>query len=155
MARSSILIGHAVGSLIRNSIAATLVFLAAMVIGFRPDASPVEWLAVTGLLTLVIFALTWIAIIFGLLAKSADAAAAVAFVLMFLPYISSAFVPVNTLPQWLHAYALHQPITPIIETIRSLLIGTTRDCGNKCMGDSMAACQPVYNYYAGNYYFET
>ncbi|HYG83958.1 MAG TPA: ABC transporter permease [Verrucomicrobiae bacterium] len=124
MARSSLLVGHAVGSLVRNSISAALVFVVALVIGFRPDATPLEWLIVAGLLLLVIFMLTWIAIIFGLIAKSVEAAAAVSFVVMFLPYISSAFVPVNTLPEWLHGVAQYQPITPIVETVRSLLIGT-------------------------------
>lgn len=124
MARSSILVGHAIGSLVRNSIAAALVFLVALAIGFRPNASFLDWLMVAGLLALAILALTWIALIFGLLAKSAESAAASSFVLMFLPYFSSAFVPIETLPAWLQGYATHQPLTPIIETLRGLLIGT-------------------------------
>lgn len=124
IARSSILVGHVAASIVRNLMSAALVFGMAFILGFRPNASVLEWLAVGGLLVLIIAAISWLSIIFGLLAKSLDTAAAVTFAMMFWPYISSAFVPVQTLPGWLRGFAENQPSTPIIETLRSLLIGT-------------------------------
>jgi ABC-2 type transport system permease protein len=124
MARSSILVGHIIGSLARNLISTALVFVVAFAIGFRPNADALEWLAVAGLLALTILAFSWLSLIFGLIAKSVDAAGAIPFAVMFLPYISSAFVPLETLPNWLVGFAQHQPFTPIIETLRGLLIGT-------------------------------
>lgn len=132
IARSSMLIGHVIGSLIRNSMSAVLVFGVALLVGFRPNADLLEWGAVAGLLILAILMFSWLSVIFGLLVKSVDAAAAVSFGIIFLPYISSAFVPVHTLPGWLQGFAEHQPLTPVIETVRSLLIGTP-------MGDSWIA----------------
>lgn len=124
---SSVLIGHVVGSMVRNGISTTLVFLVAFALGFRPNADPLEWLAVVGLLILVIAAISWLATIFGLLVKSIDAASGISFSIMFLPYISSAFVPLNTLPGWLQGFAENQPFTPIIETLRGLLIGSSTE----------------------------
>lgn len=124
---SSVLNGHVTGSMVRNSISTVLVFIAAFALGFRPNADPLEWLAVAGLLLLVIAAISWLSTIFGLLVKSIDAATGIAFSIMFLPYISSAFVPLNTLPSWLQGFAEHQPFTPIIETLRGLLIGTSTE----------------------------
>lgn len=124
---SSVLIGHVVGSMVRNGISTILVFLVAFALGFRPNADPVEWLAVVGLLLLVIAAISWLATIFGLLVKSIDAASGISFTIMFLPYISSAFVPLHTLPLWLRGFAENQPFTPIIETLRGLLIGTSTE----------------------------
>lgn len=124
IARSSLLVGHVTGSLLRNIISAILVFAVAVGIGFRPNASPVEWLVVAALLALVILAISWLSVIIGLITKSADAASGATFSIMFLPYLSSAFVPVDTLPHWLRGFAENQPITPIIETLRGLLIGT-------------------------------
>lgn len=121
---SSVLIGHVVGSIVRNGISTVLVFLVAFALGFRPNADPLEWLAAAGLLLLVITAISWIAAILGLIVKSIDAASGISFSIMFLPYISSAFVPLHTLPSWLQGFAQHQPFTPVIETLRGLLIGT-------------------------------
>lgn len=124
---SSVLIGHVVGSTVRNIISTILVFLVAFALGFRPNADLTEWLAVAGLLLLVIVAISWLATIFGLLVKSIDAASGISFSIMFLPYISSAFVPLHTLPSWLQGFAENQPFTPIIETLRGLLIGTSTE----------------------------
>lgn len=123
IARSSLLVGHVTGSLLRNIISASLVFAVAIGIGFRPNATLSEWLAVAGLLALVILAISWLSVIIGLITKSTDAASGATFSIMFLPYLSSAFVPVETLPHWLRGFAENQPITPIIETLRGLLIG--------------------------------
>jgi len=124
MVCSSVLIGHIVGSLLRNVISAVLVFGVALAIGFRPNATLIEWLVIAGILVTSILAISWLSAGFGLLAKSMDTASAISFIIMFLPYLSSAFVPVETMPSWLHGFAQHQPFTPIIETLRGLMIGT-------------------------------
>jgi ABC-2 type transport system permease protein len=127
MSQISMLIGHVNGSIIRNSIATVLVFGMAFILGFRPTATLLEWLLVAGLLLLVIMAISWLSAIFGLIVKSIDAAAGVSFGVMFLPYISSAFVPLATLPVWIRGFAETQPMTPIIDTLRGLLIDTPTD----------------------------
>lgn len=124
MARSSILIGRITGSVLRNSVSAALVFLMALAVGFRPNANFLEWLAVAGLLILAVLAFSWLSAIFGMLVKSIEVAASASFVVLFLPYLSSAFVPTETLPTWLRGFAEHQPLTPLIDALRSLLIGT-------------------------------
>ncbi|WP_400993769.1 ABC transporter permease [Agromyces sp. GXQ0307] len=122
---SAVLTGHVVASVLRNLFATGVVIAVALLVGFRPSATPVEWLAAIALIALYILAITSLFAAIGLAASSPDAANAYGFILLFLPYLSSAFVPVDTLPGWLAWFAEHQPITPIIETIRSLLTGTT------------------------------
>ncbi|MBB3039404.1 ABC transporter permease [Hoyosella altamirensis] len=121
---AAILGGHVAGSMLRNAVSVTLLIAAALLIGFRPSATPLEWLAVIGVLALFIFAISWAAAVFGLLAKTPEGAAGFQFFVMFLPYPSSAFVPVETMPTWLHGFAENQPATPVIETVRGLLMGT-------------------------------
>jgi ABC-2 type transport system permease protein len=109
-----------------TSLAASVISLAAVVgvavaMGFRSGAGAPAWLAVAGLLVLFTLALTWIAVIPGLTAKSADGAGAFAYPLIFLPFISSAFVPTGTMPGPVRAFAEHQPVTSIVNTIRDLL----------------------------------
>lgn len=118
---SAVLTGHVVASVLRNLVSTTLVVLLALVLGFRPTAGPQEWFGVAALLTLFILALSWLAACVGLIARSVDAASALGFFILFLPYVSSAFVPIATLPTWLQPVAEHQPITPIVETLRGLL----------------------------------
>lgn len=126
---SAVLAGHVVASVLRNLFATGVVIAVALLVGFRPTAGPLEWIAAIGLIALYILAITSLFAAIGLAASSPDAANAYGFILLFLPYLSSAFVPVETLPGWLAWFAEHQPITPIIEAIRSLLMGTP-------MGDS-------------------
>ncbi len=121
---ASVLTGHVVASLVRNLVSTVLVFGLAIVIGFRPDANALEWLAAIGVIALVILAITWLATAAGLIAPSVESANALGFTVMFLPYLSSAFVPVETLPSGLRWIASNQPVTPVIETLRGLLIGT-------------------------------
>ena len=121
--------GHVVASLVRNLVATAVVIVAALVLGFRPQAGIVEWLAALGLVSLWILAITWLFAALGVAAKNPEAADGYGFALMFLPYLSSAFVPTETMPAGLRWVADHQPITPIIETIRGLLLGT--DYGNQ------------------------
>jgi ABC-2 type transport system permease protein len=120
IARSSVLWAHVLTSLVANLISLVVVVLVAVAMGFRSDAGVLAWLAVAGILTLFTLALTWIAIIPGLSAKSADGANAFAYPLIFLPFISSAFVPTATMPGPVRAFAENQPVTSIVNTIRDL-----------------------------------
>lgn len=108
----------------RNAASAGLVLAVALVLGFRPAAGPLDWLALAGVLLAFVVAISWLAAAIGLVASSPEAANGFTFVVMFLPYASSAFVPVDTMPGWLHGFAAHQPVTPIVETLRALLLGT-------------------------------
>jgi ABC-2 type transport system permease protein len=122
--RSAVLIGHVTASLIRNLFSTVLVLLVAFAIGFRPMAGPLDWLLALAVLTLFILAMSWVSVCVGLLASSVESASSFSFVILFLPYLSSAFVPVETMPQVLRGFAEHQPLTPVIETLRGLMIGT-------------------------------
>jgi ABC-2 type transport system permease protein len=121
IARSSVLWAHVLTSLAANVISLAVVVGVAVAIGFRSDAGGPAWLAVVGILILFTLALTWVAVIPGLTAKSADGAAAFAYPLIFLPFISSAFVPTATMPGPVRAFADNQPTTSIVNTIRDLL----------------------------------
>jgi ABC-2 type transport system permease protein len=120
----TVLSGHVAASMARNLISAVIVMGIAVAIGFRPHASVAAWLAAIAVLAMFVVALSWLAAAFGLLVTSPEAAGSIMFVLMFLTYASSAFVPVRTMPWWLHGFAYHQPATPVIETLRALLLGT-------------------------------
>jgi ABC-2 type transport system permease protein len=122
--RVSVLGGHVAASAARNLVSTALVLAVAFLIGFRPSASFVDWLGALGVLLVAILALSWAAAAVGLLAKSPEAAGGFTFFVMFLPYPSSAFVPVETMPSWLHGFAEHQPFTPLIESLRGFMLGT-------------------------------
>lgn len=119
----ALLFSHVFGSLLRNALSAMLVIAAAIAIGFRPNAGWIEWVAASGMLLLFLLAFSWLGVLFGLLAKTPETAGALAMSGMFLPYVSSAFVPTDTMPRWLAAFAEHQPMTPLIESLRMLLTG--------------------------------
>jgi ABC-2 type transport system permease protein len=121
--------GHVVASVIRNAASTVLVFGVALAIGFRPHASALQWLGAIGLLGAFMLAISWLAATVGLLAASPDAANGFTFLVMFLPYASSAFVPIATMPSWIHGFARHQPCTPLIESIRALLSGHAPGAG--------------------------
>ena len=123
IARSSVLWAHVLTSLVSNLISVAVVVLVALLMGFRSGASATAWLAVTGILILFTLALTWIAVIPGLTAKTADGASAFAYPLIFLPFISSAFVPTESMPGPVRWFAENQPVTSIVNTIRDLLAG--------------------------------
>ncbi|MFC6705118.1 ABC transporter permease [Flexivirga alba] len=120
IARSALLWGHVLTSLVANLISLTLVVLVALAMGFRSGASVVAWLEVLGILVLFTLALTWLAVIPGLTAKSIDGASAFAYPLIFLPFVSSAFVPTAGMPGPVRWFAEHQPVTAIVNTIRDL-----------------------------------
>ncbi|SRR5579884_708464 len=121
---AALLSGHVAASAARNLISGLLVIAVALLLGFHPHAGALRWLAATGILLAFIAAISWLSAAAGLLARSSEAASGFTFLIMFLPYASSAFVPVHTMPAWLQGFAAHQPITPITEAIRELLLGT-------------------------------
>jgi len=126
IAHSAVLWGHVLTSLISNAISLVVIIAVGLIMGFRSAAGVLSWLAVTGILLLFTLALTWIAAIAGLSAKTIDGASAFSYPLIFLPFISSAFVPTSTMPTVVRVFAQYQPVTPIVNALRSLL-----------------ACQPV------------
>jgi ABC-2 type transport system permease protein len=123
IARSTVLWGHVLTSLVSNSISIVIIIFVALIMGFRSSVGILSWLAVAGILALFTLALTWIAAIAGLSAHSMDGAVAFAYPILFLPFISSAFVPTETMPSAVRAFAEHQPVTSIVESIRALLSG--------------------------------
>jgi ABC-2 type transport system permease protein len=125
IARSAVLWAHVLTSLVANLVSLVVVFLVALLLGFRSGAGVVAWLAVAGMLVLFTLALTWLAVVPGLTAKTVDGASAFSYPLIFLPFVSSAFVPTDTMPGPVRAFAEHQPVTSIVDTIRELFAGQT------------------------------
>lgn len=123
IARSATLWGHVLTSLVSNAMSVVVIILVAFVMGFRSSAGVLEWLAVAGILALFTLALTWVAAIAGLSAKSVDGASAIAWPIHFLPFVSSAFVPTDSMPSGVRAFAENQPVTSVVESIRALLSG--------------------------------
>lgn len=123
IARSSTLWAHVLTSLVANLASLAIVVGAGFVMGFRTGAGVFAWLAVIGILMLFTLALTWLAVIAGLSAKTVDGASAFSYPLIFLPFLSSAFVPTETMPAPVAWFAENQPVTPIVETIRALFAG--------------------------------
>ncbi|CAH0121448.1 Daunorubicin/doxorubicin resistance ABC transporter permease protein DrrB [Paenibacillus sp. CECT 9249] len=123
IARSAVLWGHVLTSLVSNVISLVVIILVALIMGFRSSAGILPWLAVTGILVLFTLALTWVAAIAGLSGKSVEGASAFSYPLIFLPFISSAFVPTESMPPVVRAFAENQPVTSIVEAIRALLSG--------------------------------
>jgi ABC-2 type transport system permease protein len=145
IARSTALWGHVLTSLVSNAISVVVIILVALVMGFRSSAGVLSWLAVAGILALFTLALTWIAVIAGLSATSVDGAGAFAYPLIFLPFISSAFVPTKSMPSAVRAFAENQPVTSIVDAIRALL--SSQPVGNDiwialmwCVGIMLVAC---------------
>jgi ABC-2 type transport system permease protein len=120
----AILAGHVAASIARNIASTILVLGVACLIGFRPQAGLPAWLAAAGLLLAFILALSWLAAAFGLAVKTPEAANGFMFLVAFLPYASSAFVPVATMPGWIQGFARNQPVTPLAQSLRGLLLGT-------------------------------
>ena len=124
IARASVLAGHVIGSLIQTMLAVAVVLGVALLIGFRPTTGPAEWLAAIGLLALAALAVTWISVALGLATKSVETASNLPIFLILLLFLSSGFVPTGSMPDGLSWVAENQPFTPIIETLRGLLLGT-------------------------------
>lgn len=120
---SSILGGHVLGSLVQSMLGMGVLLLLSVALGFRPAADPAQWLVLIGLLILIALALTWLTIALGLVSRSVETASNTPMFLMILPFLSSGFVPTTSMPAGLAWFADHQPFTPIIEALRSLLAG--------------------------------
>ena len=126
---SSVLWAHVLTSLVANALTLVIIVLVGLAMGFRTSASPLAWLAVAGILLLFTLALTWLAVMAGLSATSVEGATGFSYPLVFLPFISSAFVPPDTMPGPVRAFAQHQPVTPIVNTIQDLF--TQQAVGNE------------------------
>ena len=124
IARVSVLTGHVLGSLIQTMLGLAVVVGVALLVGFDPNATAVEWLAVAGLLALFSFALIWLAVALGLVSKTVEGASNLPMPLILLPFLGSGFVPTDSMPAGLRWFAENQPFTPVIETLRGLLLGT-------------------------------
>jgi ABC-2 type transport system permease protein len=124
ISRASVLTGRAVGSVIRTLLSVVLVIGVALLIGFRPTAGPLQWLAAFGFIVLLSLAMTWLALAMGMAAKSVAGANSSTLLLQFGPFISSGFVPPDTMPAGVRWFAEYQPFTSMIETLRGLLLGT-------------------------------
>ncbi len=122
---SAVMTGHVIGDLVRNMISAVVMIITALLVGFRPTASITEWLGIVGILLLFTFAISWVAAIMGLLAKSVEAVQWLGFLFVFpLTFASAAFVPTKSMPWALRLFAENQPVTHVIEAIRALMVGT-------------------------------
>lgn len=120
---TGVLTGHVVASMVRNAVSTALVIGIAFVIGFTPHASALDWVAALGLIALFVLALTWIAVAIGVVASGPEAASGFTFIILFVPYVSSAFVPPESMPSVLQNIATYNPITPLSDTVRGLLLG--------------------------------
>jgi ABC-2 type transport system permease protein len=124
ISRTSVLTGQVLGSMIRTMISAVLVIAVALLMGFRPTAGPVEWIAATGVFAMLALALTWLTVAFGLLAKTPAGANSLSLIPAFLPFVSSAFISTGSMTGGVRWFAANEPFTPIIDTLRGLLTGT-------------------------------
>jgi len=132
ISRAAILTGHVLASMIQTMLSITVVIAVALFIGFRPTAGPSEWIAAIGVLAMITFALIWLSVALGLVAKSVETASNTPMFLMLLPFFGSGFVPTDSLPAGLRQFAEYQPFTPVTEMLRGLLLGTP--IGNSAYG---------------------
>ncbi|OJV63790.1 MAG: ABC transporter permease [Clostridiales bacterium 38-18] len=130
IAKSTVLWGHVMTSMVSNSISVVVILLVALIMGFRSSTGILAWLGVAGILGMFTVALTWVAVVAGLSAKSVDGASAFSYSIIFLPFISSAFVPTDTMPKAVRIFAENQPVTAIVDAIRNLL-------SNQPIGDNI------------------
>lgn len=131
ISRASVLTGHVLGAMTQTVLAVAVVTGVALLIGFRPTAGPLEWVAAVGVLLMVSWAITWLTVALGLVTKSVEAASNLPMPLMLLPFFGSGFVPTDSMPTVLRWFAEYQPFTPFIETLRGLLMGT--EIGNSAV----------------------
>lgn len=124
ISRGAVLAGHVLGNTIQAIIAVALVLGVGLLIGFRPTATPIDWLAATGALVLISFAISWIGVAMGMQSKTVETASNLPLILSLLPLLGSGFEPTASMPVWLQWFAQYQPFTPFIELIRGLLLGT-------------------------------
>jgi ABC-2 type transport system permease protein len=125
IARVSVLTGHVVGTVLQTMIAMAVVVGVALAIGFEPTAGPREWAAATGLLTLITVALVWLSVALGMVSETVESASNLPMPLVLLPFLGSGFVPTESMPAGMRWFAEHQPFTPMMDTLRGLLLGTS------------------------------
>ena len=123
ISRAAVLAGHVLGNTIQALVAVALVLGVGILVGFRPTAGPLEWLALLGIIALISFAVSWIGIGMGMQAKTVETASNLPLILTLLPMLGSGFVPTESMPVWLQWFAQYQPFTPFIEAVRALLLG--------------------------------
>ena len=131
ISRASVLTGHVLGAMIQTLLAIAVVTGVALLIGFRPTAGPIQWIGAIGVLAMISWALTWLTVALGMVTKSVEVASNLPMPLILLPFLGSGFVPTDSMPTALRWFAEYQPLTPIIETLRGLLMGTP--IGNSAM----------------------
>jgi len=124
ISRAAVLAGHVLGNTVQAIIGVVVVLAVGLLAGFRPTAGPVKWIAAVGLIALIAFAISWLAVAMGMQAKSAETATNLPMLLLLLPFLGSGFVPTHSMPVGLQWFAQYQPFTPFVETIRGLLLGT-------------------------------
>lgn len=124
ISRAAVLAGHVLGNTIQAILAVALVLAVGWLIGFRPTAGPMEWLAAAGLITFISYAISWLGVAMGMQAKSVETASNLPLLLVLLPMLGSGFVPTESMPEWMQWFAEYQPFTPFIEALRGLLLGT-------------------------------
>lgn len=124
ISRGAVLAGHVLGNTIQAIVAVALVLGVGLLVGFRPTASPLDWLAATGVIVAISFALSWLGVAMGMQSKTVETASNLPLILTILPLLGSGFVPTGSMPGWLQGFAAYQPFTPFIETVRGLLLGT-------------------------------
>jgi ABC-2 type transport system permease protein len=124
ISRSAVLTGHVVGSVLQTMLGMAIVLGVALLIGFRPTAGPIQWIAVIGVLAMTTFALTWLSVPLGMVSKSVETASNLPMPLLLLPFLGSGFVPTDSMPTGIRWFAENQPFTAFIETLRGLLMGT-------------------------------
>lgn len=127
ISRASVLTAHVVSGAIQTAISLLIVLLVALLVGFRPDATPLEWLATAGVLIMITFAFGWLAVALGMVPKTVEAASNLPMPITMLPFLGSGFVPIDSLPAGLRSFAEYQPFTPFTDTVRGLLTGTPID----------------------------
>ncbi|WP_375002302.1 ABC transporter permease [Gordonia sp. PS3] len=121
IARAAVLWAHVLTSMAANAVTVVIIIAVGLAMGFRSSAGPLAWLAVAGILALFTLSVTWIAVVAGLAAKTVDGATGFSYPLIFLPFVSSAFVPTDTMPTPVRVFAEHQPVTSIVDTVSALL----------------------------------
>lgn len=124
ISRASVLTGHVLGAMAKTVLAVAVVTGVALLVGFRPTATALEWIAALGVIAMISWALTWLTVALGLVTESVETASNLPMPLVLLPFLGSGFVPTASMPAWLRWFAEYQPFTPIIETLRGLLLGT-------------------------------
>jgi len=124
---AAVLVGHVAASVIRNTLTSAVIIGTAFIVGFRPQGGVGDWLVAVGVLMLFNIAISWIAVVCGLLAKSVESSAGYMFPFFILPFVSSGFAPTETLPRWLRGFATHQPLTPVIDAVRNAMMGFNTD----------------------------